>query len=328
LAAWIHQCQAAEYQRQQHEAAGALDHVQIDLLTSDATLNAEAGANAGLTTVFAFDPLDVLSAPEQHLADFYDVEELRTRAEQSKQVKRTRVAEEYLHDYHYAVAEGHFQPSWYQQAVVFAWGLLVPNTGPRRVVEYADGTVSVELAAEPDTGFLAGQASSMAGMGAAAGSAKTLAGKMAIAGRELLEEGIESAIQYASGLPIPLVRPSRGSTRPRVESGKVPEVEAANSLSPGKLPKTVYHYGDLSDGVSGSRPLSTSPDPDLTHYHPNGDLYRFDIPSDVYEQWILDGSIQTFIDYHLRSGITRPEIRIVPPASSQMNDFLVPPSGG
>ena len=232
LAAWIHQCQAAEYQRQQHEAAGALDHVQIDLLTPDAALNAEAAANAALTTVLAFDPLNTLSAPEQHLARFYDVEALRTRAEQSKQVKRTSVAEEYLHDYHYAVAEGHFQPSWYQQAVVFAWGLLVPNPGPRRAVEYADGTVSVELAAEPDTGFLAGQASSMAGMGAAAGSGKTLAGKMAIAGRELLEEGIESAIQYVSGLPIPLVRPSRGSTRPRVESGKVPDAYATNT---GKL---------------------------------------------------------------------------------------------
>jgi hypothetical protein len=42
---------------------------------------------------------------------------------------------------------------------------------------------------------------------------------------------------------------------------------------------------------------------------------------------MLDGSIQTFTDYHLPSGITRPEIRIVPPASGEMNNLLVHPDG-
>ncbi len=97
---------------------------------------------------------------------------------------------------------------------------------------------------------------------------------------------------------------------------------------PSRPLKTVYHQGDLKGGVSGNRPLSTSPDPDLGHYHPNGELYRFDIPADVYDQWILDRSIQPFNDLHLPSGQIRPEIRIMPPVSGRMNDFLVPPGGG
>ena len=114
--------------------------------------------------------------------------------------------------------------------------------------------------------------------------------------------------------------------KPKI-SGLVAE-EAPSSALPGRPPKAVYHQGDLSGGVSGFRPFSTSPNPDLTHYRPDGKLYRFDIPSDVYDRWLLDGSIKPITDHHLPSGITRPEIRIMPPASRQMNEFLVPPSGG
>ena len=113
------------------------------------------------------------------------------------------------------------------------------------------------------------------------------------------------------------------ATTPRVAPRSV-----VDDALPSRPPKTVYHQGDLTGGVSGHRPLSTSPDPDLGHYHLEGELYRFDIPADVYDQWILDGSIQTFNDLHLPSGQIRPEIRIMPPASGQMNHFLVPPGGG
>ena len=127
-----------------------------------------------------------------------------------------------------------------------------------------------------------------------------------------------------TGVYRPLAAQVRGAGRlPVAAANAAPDI-----VVPVRPPKTVYHQGDLSGGVSGSRRLSTSPDPDLTHYRPDGTLHRFDIPADVYDRWLLDGSIQPYTDYHLPSGITRPEIRILPPASGQMNDFLVPQSGG
>jgi hypothetical protein len=38
--------------------------------------------------------------------------------------------------------------------------------------------------------------------------------------------------------------------------------------------------------------------------------------------------IQSYNDLHLPSGIVTPEIRILPPASGDMNQFLVPKPGG
>jgi hypothetical protein len=115
-------------------------------------------------------------------------------------------------------------------------------------------------------------------------------------------------------------------------SQKAPESFGAagrgDNLLPSRPPKRVYHQGDLTNGVSTNRPLSTSPDPDLRHYNPDGNLHQFDIPATVYDEWMFDGTIQTFNDLHLPSGNIRPEIRITPPNSGQMNDFLAPPSGG
>ena len=142
---------------------------------------------------------------------------------------------------------------------------------------------------------------------------------------------IGGALKAVKDLPSPkqlddladAIPDSLNRTDQLIDKTKCVTGHAVDSELPLRPPKTVYHQGDLSNGVSGSRPLSTSPDSDLKHYHPDGDLYRFEIPSDVFDQWLLDGSIQPFTDYHLPSGIIRPEIRIMPPASGSMNDFLI-----
>jgi hypothetical protein len=88
---------------------------------------------------------------------------------------------------------------------------------------------------------------------------------------------------------------------------------------------TLYHQGDLSEGVSGSLPLSTSPDRDLSHYHPDGNLYQFKIPAKLYDDWLDQGLARPFNDYHMPSGKTIPEIRIYPPASGLLNPYMSPP---
>jgi hypothetical protein len=88
---------------------------------------------------------------------------------------------------------------------------------------------------------------------------------------------------------------------------------------------TLYHQGNVENGVSASQPLSTSLSSDLTHYDPEGQLYQFNVPQSTFDQWRLQGNIETYTDLHWPSGITTPEIRILPPTSGQMNQFLVTP---
>ncbi|TWT61734.1 hypothetical protein [Rubinisphaera italica] len=141
---------------------------------------------------------------------------------------------------------------------------------------------------------------------------------------EKLDTGIQTGLAVVTGT----VGPKLSKLSKIVnKTENINECATPRSGVPNRPPKTVYHQGDLADGVSPRRPLSTSPDTDLGHYHPDGDLYRFDIPADVYDQWILERSIQPFNDLHLPSGQIRPEIRIMPPASGRMNEFLVPRTG-
>ncbi|HYW78281.1 MAG TPA: hypothetical protein VE890_01850, partial [Thermoguttaceae bacterium] len=70
-----------------------------------------------------------------------------------------------------------------------------------------------------------------------------------------------------------------------------------------------------------------SPSSNLDHYHPGAPLNQFDIPHNQYYDWIDSGQIEFRTDYHMPSGVTTPEIRIYPPASERMNDYLVPPEG-
>jgi RHS repeat-associated protein len=89
-------------------------------------------------------------------------------------------------------------------------------------------------------------------------------------------------------------------------------------------PVRLYHQGKLPpSGVSGGRPLSTSPNPELTHYDPTGKLYEFEVPKDVYNLWEQQGLVKTYTDMHAPTGIVTPEVRIMPPASGQMNQYLV-----
>ena len=67
-------------------------------------------------------------------------------------------------------------------------------------------------------------------------------------------------------------------------------------------------------------------DDEIDSYNGGTGLVRFDaVPADVYDTWRFNGSIQTFNDLHAPSGIITPEVRVMPPASGQMNNFLAPP---
>jgi len=95
--------------------------------------------------------------------------------------------------------------------------------------------------------------------------------------------------------------------------------------TPNRPPIRVYHQGNLAGGVLGSRRFCTSPDIRLQHYDPSGRLYTFEIPADVFERWLQNNLVITYTDFHNPSGIVRQEIRILPPASSEMNQYMVPP---
>jgi RHS repeat-associated protein len=85
----------------------------------------------------------------------------------------------------------------------------------------------------------------------------------------------------------------------------------------------LFHQGNLGEGVSAGRSLSTSFDSDLAHYHPEGQLYTFRVPEEVYNEWLSRGLVQKITDMHAGTGIVTQEIRILPPASGQMNQYLV-----
>jgi hypothetical protein len=86
---------------------------------------------------------------------------------------------------------------------------------------------------------------------------------------------------------------------------------------------SLYHHGDLSSGVNGSRSLSLSTSSDLSHYGP-GSLHRFDIPRRLLNEWESSGVAMRGTDLHAPTGIIRPEIRIYPPGSGQLSRYLVP----
>jgi len=91
----------------------------------------------------------------------------------------------------------------------------------------------------------------------------------------------------------------------------------------------LFHQGNLRGGqVSGTRALSTSPTSDLLHYNPQGQLFEFQVPRSTLNQWEQQGLMMRLQDLHAPSGIITPEIRILPPASEQMNQFIIKPPGG
>jgi len=92
---------------------------------------------------------------------------------------------------------------------------------------------------------------------------------------------------------------------------------------------SLFHQGNLRGGqVSSTRALSTSPSSDLLHYNPQGQLYEFQVPRSTLLEWERQELIRRFNDLHAPSGIITPEIRVLTPASGQMNQFLVRPPGG
>jgi hypothetical protein len=121
--------------------------------------------------------------------------------------------------------------------------------------------------------------------------------------------------------------------RPTIRPGRPPRAPRGTGTSPSRNspivdePKiTVYHQGELENGaVSGTRPLWVGTLPDLQHYHPDGQLFQFNIPQSVYQDWLDNQIALPFTDYHQPTGIYTPSIRILPPGSGQMNDFLIPP---
>jgi len=92
---------------------------------------------------------------------------------------------------------------------------------------------------------------------------------------------------------------------------------------------SLFHQGTLRGGqVSSTRGLSTSLSSDLSHYRPGGQLYEFQVPRSTYNQWLDEGLAMPKTDYHLPTSITTPEIRVMPPASGSLNQFLVRPPEG
>ena len=102
--------------------------------------------------------------------------------------------------------------------------------------------------------------------------------------------------------------------------GGVPIVEDTISL---------FHQGTLRGGqVSSTRALSASLSRDLTHYNPTGTLNELRVPRSTFNQWMDDGLVMPFNDLHAPTGIVTPELRVMPPTSGQLNQFLVRPPGG
>ncbi len=107
---------------------------------------------------------------------------------------------------------------------------------------------------------------------------------------------------------------------PPAAKGTAPIVEDTVSL---------FHQGTLRGGqVSSTRGLSTSLSSDLSHYRPGGQLYEFQVPRSTYNQWLDEGFVMPKTDLHLPTGIVTPEIRVLPPASGSLNQYLVRPPGG
>ena len=93
------------------------------------------------------------------------------------------------------------------------------------------------------------------------------------------------------------------------------------NLSQGSI--TLYHYGYLNNGyVSPYRELPTSTNPNLSQYGP-GQLWTFQVPMSAYNEWVNSGWVQFGNDTEAISGISVPEIRIMPPVSGFMNQYLV-----
>lgn len=92
---------------------------------------------------------------------------------------------------------------------------------------------------------------------------------------------------------------------------------------------SLFHQGTLRGGqVSSTRGLSTSLSSDLSHYRPGGQLYEFQVPRSTYNQWLDEGFVMPKTDLHLPTGIVTPQIRVLPPASGSLNQYLVRPPGG
>jgi len=96
-----------------------------------------------------------------------------------------------------------------------------------------------------------------------------------------------------------------------------------NSASSDDFVVSLYHQGNLPNGVNGNQSISLSPSSELSHYRPGGSLHKFDVPRNLLNEWESNGSLMRGLDQHAPTGIRTPEIRVYPPASGQLNRFLV-----
>ncbi len=114
--------------------------------------------------------------------------------------------------------------------------------------------------------------------------------------------------------------------RPTVPQEAPPVIPAAETAgTPAEDFVTLYRQGNPETVYSSSRPVSTSLSSELTHYDPEAQLLQFKVPQSTFDQWRMQRLIETFNDLHAPSGIITPETRILPPASGQLNQFLVKP---
>lgn len=81
---------------------------------------------------------------------------------------------------------------------------------------------------------------------------------------------------------------------------------------------SLYHYGNLEGGVIGPLSLGYRTS-DLSQYRSLGDLYRFDVPLDVFEAWVERGYAVHGIDQYGTKRIE--QIQLIGEASCKIMSF-------
>lgn len=138
-----------------------------------------------------------------------------------------------------------------------------------------------------------------------------------------LELDLEVLYTIRVDLPKTLADVGRASAIALLPAGPASEVAgvgsagSATALAPSEgSTVTLFHQGELTNGeVSAMRSLSTSTSSNLTHYHPEGQLYEFQVPRSTLSGWQASGLARPYTDMHAPTGIVTSETRIMPPAS-------------
>ena len=100
-------------------------------------------------------------------------------------------------------------------------------------------------------------------------------------------------------------------------------VKASSKTAPTRY-VSVYHKGNLNKGqVAGGRSLSTGLDKaSVEALKRNGKVYQFDIPENVYNEWISSHKARTITDYDITTGVYNNEVRFHGSISVELNKYI------